>query len=214
MSQAPRPTVPKRRVTASTTQCRCCRLRRSESSPLASSLAVWASQAATASAIPCSDVAETVSTSGRPAPAGRASVSAPCTSAAARRASAPMSALVTSTRSGSSITPAFMNCRLSPEPGWMHRASVSATCATSASDWPMPTDSTITRSITARIRTTAAMAWSERPPSRSRAAIERTKTPESSGSVESRVRSPSSAPPVICEDGSTAMTPTVSPRAR
>ena len=76
----------------------------------------------------------------------------------ARRAGAPMSALVTQTTSGSSMMPAFMNCRLSPEPGWMHRITVSAIEAMSPSDWPMPTLSTMTRSWTARISTTAATA--------------------------------------------------------
>ena len=131
-----------------------------------------------------------------------------------RARGAPVSALVTATMSGNSITPAFMNCSESPEPGWMHSTMVSATAATSPSDWPTPTVSTITRSRTARISATAATAWSERPPRRSRAAIERTNTPSSAGSVRSRVRSPRSAPPVIREDGSTARTPTVSPAAR
>ena len=60
----------------------------------------------------------------------------------------------------------------------------------------------------------AATVWSDSPPRRSRAAIERTKTPRSAGSVAMRARSPSNAPPVRREDGSTASTPTVSPRAR
>ena len=57
-----------------------------------------------------------------------------------------MSALVTATTSGSSVTPAFMNCRLSPEPGCTHSNTVSATNEMSASDCPIPTDSTSTRS--------------------------------------------------------------------
>jgi len=47
------------------------------------------------------------------------------------------------------------------------------------------------------------------PPNRSRAAIERTKTPGSSGSVARRTRSPSRAPPDRRDDGSTAITATL-----
>ena len=60
----------------------------------------------------------------------------------------------------------------------------------------------------------AAMVASARPPSLSRAAIERTKTPASSGSLARRTRSPSKAPPERFEEGSTAITPTLSPRPR
>ena len=78
--------------------------------------------------------------------------------------------------------PAFMNCSESPEPGWTQKTTVSATPATSVSDWPTPTVSISTRSNSARITTMAATVWSASPPSRSRAAIERTKLPSSAPS--------------------------------
>ena len=52
--------------------------------------------------------------------------------------------------------PAFMNCSESPEPGWTQNTTVSATPATSVSDWPTPTVSISTRSNSARITTIAA----------------------------------------------------------
>ena len=110
--------------------------------------------------------------------------------------------------------PAFMNCSESPEPGCTQNTTVSATPATSVSDWPTPTVSISTRSNRARITTMAASVWSASPPSRSRAAIERTKTPSSALSWTMRTRSPSSAPPLALEDGSTAITPTVLPALR
>ncbi len=118
------------------------------------------------------------------------------------------------TTCGISTIPAFMNCRLSPEPGWTHSTTVSAAPAMSVSDWPTPTVSISTISKSARISTMAETVSAARPPSLSRAAIERTKMPASPGSVLSRVRSPSSAPPEAREDGSTAMTPTVRPSPR
>ena len=42
--------------------------------------------------------------------------------------------VVTTTISGNSITPAFMNCRLSPEPGWTQRMTLSTAKEMSASD--------------------------------------------------------------------------------
>ena len=52
------------------------------------------------------------------------------------------------------------------------------------------------------------------PPSEPRVAIERMKTPGSSATDSMRMRSPSSAPPVNGDVGSTATMPTVSPAAR
>ena len=139
---------------------------------------------------------------------------APITSARARVAAWPMSPLVTVTMSGISTMPAFMNCRLSPEPGCTQKTTVSAAMEMSVSDWPTPTVSTSTMSKTARISTMAPKVISARPPSWSRAAMERMKVFWSSGSVRSRTRSPSSAPPVRREEGSTAMTPMLLPCAR
>ena len=72
--------------------------------------------------------------------------SAPPTSAAARRAGGPMSPLVTSTMSGISMMPAFMNWSASPEPGCAQNTTRSAQSPISASDWPTPTVSTMTQS--------------------------------------------------------------------
>ena len=44
------------------------------------------------------------------------------------------------------MIPAFMNCRESPEPGCTQKTTVSATQATSVSDWPTPTVSISTTS--------------------------------------------------------------------
>ena len=120
-----------------------------------------------------------------------------------------MSPLVTSTMSGISMTPAFMNCSASPEPGCAQNTTRSVQSPISTSDWPTPTVSTITQSKQARIRTAAGKVRSATPPSRRRAAMERTNTPASAGSVSMRVRSPSSAPPERRDDGSTAITPTL-----
>ena len=52
----------------------------------------------------------------------------------ARVATAPRSALVTTSASGTSMIPAFRNCSTSPEPGWTITATVSAASAISVSD--------------------------------------------------------------------------------
>ena len=132
----------------------------------------------------------------RPPAADSASDSAPRTSAAARRAGAPRSPLVTSTRSGISITPAFMNCSASPGRRAGRRARRGRRSRRSRSRTGRRRRS---RRAPGRSRRAAApragKVSSASPPSRRRAAIERTKTPASSGSVSIRARSPSSAPP-------------------
>ena len=129
-----------------------------------------------------------------------------------RAARAPRSALVTTATSGISTMPAFMYCRLSPEPGWTASTTVSTSSAISVSDWPTPTVSTSTTSYSARISTMAAAHRSARPPRRPAGRHRADEDALVLGSLPSiRVRSPSSAPPVRREDGSTAITPTVRP---
>ena len=121
---------------------------------------------------------------------------------------------MTTSTSGISMIPALRNCSTSPEPGCTTTATVSATSATSVSDWPTPTVSITTTSKAAASAWAAARVAGARPPSRSPAAVERMKTPRSSGSKAIRARSPSSAPPLRLDDGSTASTATVRPPAR
>ena len=83
--------------------------------------------------------------------------------------------------------------------------------ATSVSDWPTPTVSISTTSRQARISTMAAAQRSASPPSRSRAAMERTKTPLVARVDVDPGAVAKSAPRVRRRDGSTAMTPTVRP---
>ena len=138
-------------------------------------------------------------------PAGRHSV---------RVATAPRSALVTTSTSGTSMIPALRNWRTSPEPGWTTTTTVSATSATSVSDWPTPTVSITTTSNATASAPAAARVAGARPPSRPPAAVERMNTLRSPGSRSIRARSPSSAPPERRELGSTASTATERPPAR
>ena len=124
------------------------------------------------------------------------------------RAGAPRSALVTTRTSGISMIPDFRNWSTSPAAGWTTTATVSAASATSISDCPTPTVSITTTSNAAASAWAAARVAGARPPRRSPAAIERTKTPRSAGSTAIRARSPSSAPPERRDDGSTARTAT------
>src|SRR5215510_2931872 len=64
------------------------------------------------------------------------------------------------------------------------------------------------------MRSTASAAAPQRPPRAPRVAIERMKTPGSRARSFMRIRSPRIAPPENGEEGSTATTPTVRPRAR
>ena len=124
------------------------------------------------------------------------------------RAGAPRSAFVTTRTSGISMIPDFRNWSTSPAAGWTTTATVSAASATSISDCPTPTVSITTTSNAAASAWAAARVAGARPPRRSPAAIERTKTPRSAGSTAIRARSPSSAPPERRDDGSTARTAT------
>jgi len=137
-------------------------------------------------------------------------------SSSARVRSAPsMSALLTTNTSPISKMPAFSVCTSSPEPGWTSTATVSAVRTTSTSFWPAPTVSMMTTSFPkASSAFTASAVAIESPPSWPRALIDRKNTSMSPTFDAIRIRSPSTAPPVYGEEGSTATTPTVSPRSR
>ena len=115
--------------------------------------------------------------------------------AARARAASPRSAFVTTSRSGTSMIPAFRNCSTSPDAGWTTTATVSHTSSTSVSDWPTPTVSTTTRSNAGASASAASRVAAASPPSRPPAAVERISTPSSRGSCSMRARSPSSEPP-------------------
>ena len=77
------------------------------------------------------------------------------------------------------MIPALRNWSTSPDPGCTTTATVSATSATSVSDWPTPTVSMTTTSNAAASAVTAARVAGARPPRRSPAAVERMNTPRS-----------------------------------
>src|SRR5262245_28938632 len=98
--------------------------------------------------------------------------------------------------SGISITPALSAWIESPEPGISTSTTESAWSITSTSAWPTPTVSRNTSSLpAASINSAVCSAASASPPSAPRVAIERMNTPGSRKCSDSRIRSPSSAPP-------------------
>ena len=100
-------------------------------------------------------------------------------------------------------------------PGTTSTTVVSAADAISTSAWPTPTVSTRMTSSPAAVRTLIACgAAAASPPSCPRLPIDLMNTPSSVACSCIRTRSPSSAPPVNGEDGSTASTATRFPRAR
>ena len=103
----------------------------------------------------------------------------------------------------------------SPISGASRTTVVSAAAATSTSLWPVPTVSMRMRSKPeASITAAAAVDVEASPPAWPRDAIERMNTSPSPAYACIRTRSPSSAPPVIGLEGSTATTPTERPAAR
>ena len=117
--------------------------------------------------------------------------------------------------SGISITPALSAWIESPEPGISTSTIESAWSITSTSAWPTPTVSRNTSSLpAASISSAACSAASASPPSAPRVAIERMNTPGSRKCSDSRIRSPSSAPPRNGELGSIDSTATVRSRSR
>jgi len=103
----------------------------------------------------------------------------------------------------------------SPQPGLTTTTVVSVAPATSISTCPTPTvsTSTIPRPAAASTRIASGVARA-RPPRWPRVAIERMKTPSSRVCSCIRTRSPSRAPPLNGDDGSTASTPIGSPPRR
>ena len=119
------------------------------------------------------------------------------------------SALLTTSRSATSSSPALLACIESPHPGVTTTTVVSAAEATSTSIWPTPTVSRSTRgSPTAPSTRTASGTASVRPPRWPRVAMDRMKTVGSVAWSCMRTRSPRMAPPVNGEEGSTARTAT------
>ena len=134
---------------------------------------------------------------------------------AAVRCAPGRSPLLTHTMSATSSSPALIACTSSPISGASRTTVVSAAAATSTSLCPVPTVSSRTMSNPDASRTAAAAVdVAASPPACPRAAIERMKTPSSEAYACIRTRSPRSAPPVIGDDGSTAMTATERPARR
>jgi hypothetical protein len=103
----------------------------------------------------------------------------------------------------------------SPDSGTSTTTTVSAAAVISSSVWPTPTDSTRTRANPkASMRSMTSLVVVASPPREPRVAMERMKIPASVASSFIRMRSPRSAPPEKGDVGSTATTPTSSPRVR
>ena len=114
-------------------------------------------------------------------------------SAAAWRAAAARSpsALVTTTRSASSMIPRLMPCRSSPPAGEASSTNRSTRSATASSDWPTPTVSTSTTSKPAASHSSiASRVRRATPPSSPPAGDGRMKAFGSRASVSMRVLSP------------------------
>src|SRR5256884_3060097 len=127
----------------------------------------------------------------------------------------PRSALFTTYTSPISRIPAFMVWTASPVIGISTTTVVCARVAISTSLCPAPTVSTITMSMPSASRTrTASKVARASPPACPRVAIDRMKTPGSTPVSAIRIRSPSTAPPVYGDVGSTATTPTFRSRLR
>ncbi len=179
------------------------------------------SSAASSSGTPAPVAAVVIITSGRLGRGRAASESRPAVATsiarswAAVRCAPGLSPLLTTTRSATSSRPALMAWISSPISGASRTTVVSAAAATSTSLCPVPTVSMRIRSKPAASSTAAAAVEVDaRPPACPRDAIERMKTSSSAACACMRTRSPSSAPPVIGLDGSTAMTATVRPTRR
>jgi len=146
---------------------------------------------------------------------GEAAATSIARSCEAVRCAPGLSPLLTTTMSATSSNPALIAWTSSPISGASRTTVVSAAAATSTSLWPVPTVSTSTMSNPAASSTAAAAPVDEAsPPAWPRAAMERMKTPSSPAYACIRTRSPRSAPPVIGDDGSTAMTATDRPTRR
>src|SRR5262245_40990778 len=191
------------------------RRRRRSSSPLVFRWAMWLSRASAIGSMPSSRAATADRTGGiQTSSAAGSSVSIARISATVRSAPS-RSALLTTCTSAISRTPALSAWTSSPRPGTETTITVWARRITSTSSCPTPTVSTRTRlRPAASMRSTASAAARLRPPRAPRVAIERMKIPGSRARSFMRIRSPRIAPPENGEEGSTATTPTVRPRAR
>ena len=113
------------------------------------------------------------------------------------------------------MIPAFRNWSTSPEPGWTTTATVSATSATSVSDWP---DADRLDHDHVERGGQGAGGGARRRGEAAEPVAGRGRADEHSrgrpGRTSIRARSPSSAPPERREVGSTASTATDRPRAR
>ena len=125
------------------------------------------------------------------------------------------SLLLTTKTSAISRMPALAAWIESPIPGATMTSVVSASEAISSSAWPTPTVSirTTPNPAASRMRSAWGVAQAS-PPSWPRLAIDRMNTPSSVAWSCIRTRSPSSAPPLNGDVGSTASTPTRWPAAR
>src|SRR5256885_9972125 len=134
---------------------------------------------------------------------------------ATRTSSLPRSDLFTTYTSPISRIPAFIVWTASPVIGISTTTVVCARVAISTSLCPAPTVSTNTMSMpsASRARTASKVARAS-PPAWPRVAIDRMKTPGSTPVSAMRIRSPSTAPPVYGDVGSTATTPTFRSRLR
>src|ERR1051325_5561554 len=133
----------------------------------------------------------------------------------ASRSAPGRSALLMTYRSTISMSPDLRVWIPSPDSGTRTSTVLSAMPVTASSDWPTPTVSMRSRSNPLASRTSStSRVLVARPPSEPRVAMERMYTPGSSATVSIRIRSPSRAPPEKGLVGSTARTPTVSPRRR
>eukprot|EP01139_Manchomonas_bermudensis_P006552 Amastigsp_a177488_33.p2 type:complete len:230 gc:universal Amastigsp_a177488_33:381-1070(+) len=117
------------------------------------------------------------------------------------------SALVTTTRSASSITPRLMPWSSSPPPGDASSINMSTMSETAYSDWPTPTVSTSTTENPAASHSAmASEVLRATPPRMPRDGVDRMNAFGFRLSSVIRVRSPRIDPPVRADDGSTART--------
>ena len=159
---------------------------------------------------PLPSVADVSNTSGASAPSA-----SPERRRSTARSAPGRSPLFTTTRSADSSSPAFIACTSSPPSGPSTNRTRSASRTMPRSAWPAPTVSIKRRSNpAASISSDAAAAACESERPLPRVAMERMKRPSSSGRSSTRTRSPSSAPPLTAEEGSTARIATRRPSSR
>ena len=160
-------------------------------------------------------VASVFTIGGRHSPAANVCSDSIASIDATVRSAPSRSALLTTKMSAISMMPALSACTSSPVPGTSITIETSAVRTMSTSSWPTPTVSMRTTSLPAASSTSAAsLVARASPPRWPRVAMLRMNTPASPACACIRTRSPRIAPPVNGLVGSTAITPTVRPRAR